>query len=145
MKKVLLLAICLFTLQAIAWADNEKPIQVNQLPETAQTFIKTYFSDSKVAMAKVETELFNKSYDVVFTNGNKLEFDKNGAWTEVNCRSSAVPSALIPEAIRQYATTNYPSAKIIRIEKSKHNYEVKLSNGWEIEFDMQFNVIDIDN
>lgn len=43
MKKVLLLLVCLFTLQTVVWADDDKPIQVNQLPQTAQTFIKNSF------------------------------------------------------------------------------------------------------
>ena len=145
MKKVLLLVVCLFTLQTVAWADDDKPIQVNQLPQAAQTFIKTYFSNQKVAMAKVETDWFDKSYDVIFTNGDKLEFDKKGVWTEVNCKYSEVPVAVVPDAIKKYATTNYPEAKIIKIERDKHDYEVKLTNGWEIKFDMKFNVIDIDN
>ena len=46
MKKVLLLLVCLFTLQTVVWADDDKPIQVNQLPQTAQTFIKTHFPDN---------------------------------------------------------------------------------------------------
>ena len=134
MKKVLLLLVCLFTLQTVVWADDDKPIQVNQLPQTAQTFIKTHFPNNKVAMAKMETDWFDKSYDVIFTNGDKLEFDKKGIWTEVNCKYSAVPVAVVPDAI-----------KMLKIERDKYDYEVKLSNGWEIKFDMQFNVIDIDN
>lgn len=145
MKKVLLLLVCLFTLQTVVWADDDKPIQVNQLPQTAQTFIKTHFPNNKVAMAKMETGWFDKSYDVIFTNGDKLEFDKKGVWTEVNCKYSAVPVAVVPEAIKKYVATNYPDAKMLKIERDKHDYEVKLSNGWEIKFDMQFNVIDIDN
>ena len=46
MKKVLLLLVCLFTLQTVVWADDDKPIQVNQLPQTAQTFIKTHFPNN---------------------------------------------------------------------------------------------------
>ena len=145
MKKVLLLLVCLFTLQTVVWADDDKPIQVNQLPQTAQTFIKTHFPDNKVAMAKMETDWFDKSYDVIFTNGDKLEFDKKGIWTEVNCKYCAVPVAVVPHAIKKYVATNYPDAKMLKIERDKHDYEVKLSNGWEIKFDMQFNVIDIDN
>lgn len=144
-EKVLLLLVCLFTLQTVVWADDDKPIQVNQLPQTAQTFIKTHFPNNKVAMAKMETDWFDKSYDVIFTNGDKLEFDKKGVWTEVNCKYSAVPVAVVPDAIKKYVTTNYPDAKMLKIERDKYDYEVKLSNGWEIKFDMQFNVIDIDN
>ena len=75
MKKVLLLLVCLFTLQTVVWADDDKPIQVNQLSQTAQTFIKTHFPDNKVAMAKMETDWFDKSYDVILpmeTNWNSI-------------------------------------------------------------------------
>ena len=62
MKKVFLFLVCLFALQTVVMADDDKPIQVNQLPQPAQTFIKQYFSAAKVAMAKMETDLFDKSY-----------------------------------------------------------------------------------
>lgn len=65
MKKVFLFLVCLFALQTVVMADDDKPIQVNQLPQPAQTFIKQYFSAAKVAMAKMETDLFDKSYDVI--------------------------------------------------------------------------------
>ena len=109
MKKVFLFLVCLFALQTVVMADDDKPIQVNQLPQPAQTFIKQYFSAAKVAMAKMETDLFDKSYDVIFTNGDKLEFDKRGAWTEVNCKYSSVPGNVIPAQIQKYY---HPSAYI---------------------------------
>lgn len=145
MKKVLILLVCLFTLQTVAWADNDKPIRITQLPKQAQSFIKSYFANSKVALAKMETDWLDKSYDVIFTNGDKLEFDKKGAWTEINCKYSSVPIDVIPDSIRKYVSTNYSDAKVLKIEKDKHDYEVKLSNGLEIKFDLKFNVIDIDN
>ncbi|MCZ2607976.1 PepSY-like domain-containing protein, partial [Bacteroides fragilis] len=40
---------------------------------------------------------------------------------------------------------NYPDAKVLKIERDKTDYEVKLSNGWELKFDSKFNLIDIDN
>lgn len=39
MKKLLILFVCLFTLQTIARADDDKPIQVSQMPQKAQQFI----------------------------------------------------------------------------------------------------------
>ena len=71
-------------------------------------------------MAKMETDWFDKSYDVIFTNGDKLEFDKKGVWTEVNCKYSAVPVAVVPEAIKKYVATNYPDAKMLKIERDNH-------------------------
>ena len=119
MKKLVFLLVCFFTLQTVARADDDKPIQVTQMPQQAQQFIKQHFADSKVALAKMESE-------------------------EVNCKYSAVPTAIIPATIQKYVTTNYPDAKILKIERDKKDYEVKLSNRTELKFDLKFNLIDID-
>lgn len=145
MKKLLLLFMCLFTIQSVVKADDDKPVKIEQLPQLAQQFIKTHFGDSKVAIAKMETDWFDKSYDIIFTDGNKLEFDKQGNWKEVNCKYSAVPASVMPEQIQKYVTENYPGAQVLKIERDKRDYEVKLSNKWELKFDLQFNLIDIDN
>ena len=145
MKKLVIMLVCMFAVHTMVMADNDKPIQVNQLPAKAQTFIKTYFKSQKVALAKQESELFYKSYDVVFTNGEKVEFDKAGEWTEVQCRQSEVPAQIVPEAIKNYVKTNYPDANILQIERDKKEYEVKLSNRWEIKFDSKMRVTDIDD
>lgn len=47
------------------WADNDKPIHVGQLPTKAQTLITTYFKNHKIALAKMESGLLSKSYDVI--------------------------------------------------------------------------------
>ena len=145
MKKLVFLLVCLFTLQTVARADDDKPIQVTQMPQPAQQFIKQHFADSKVALAKMESDFFYKSYEVIFTNGDKVEFDNKGNWEEVNCKYSSVPTAIIPAAIQKYVATNYPDAKILKIERDKKDYEVKLSNRTELKFDLKFNLIDIDN
>lgn len=144
MKKLVFLLVCFFTLQTVARADDDKPIQVTQMPQQAQQFIKQHFADSKVALAKMESDFFYKSYEVIFTNGDKGEFDNKGNWEEVNCKYSAVPTAIIPATIQKYVTTNYPDAKILKIERDKKDYEVKLSNRTELKFDLKFNLIDID-
>lgn len=103
-----------FSVQTMLWADNDKPIQIGQLPTKAQTLITTYFKGHKVALAKMESGVFYKNYDVIFTNGEKLEFDRSGDWTEVKCPKSEVPAAIIPKAIRSYVKENYPNEKFFR-------------------------------
>ncbi|MCM1312739.1 MAG: PepSY-like domain-containing protein [Bacteroides sp.] len=144
MKKLLVLFVCLFTMQAVVWADDDRPIKVEQMPQQAQQFIKKYFPKSSVSLAKMEVDLFSKSYEVIFTNGDKLEFDSKGAWTEVDCKYSAVPTEIVPAAIKTYVSQHHPDAKIVKIEKDTRDYEIELSNKWEIKFDKKFNVIDID-
>lgn len=137
---VSLLAVC-----ATVKADTDKPIEVSQLPQTAQQTLKTYFSNKKVALAKVESGVFEKNYDVIFTNGDKIEFNSKGSWTEIQCKQSQVPSGLVPSQISSYVKTNYPNVRITEIEIDHKEYEVKLSNGLEITFNKKYQVIDIDD
>lgn len=144
MKKLIFTLVCLFSIQSVVLADNDKPISVNQLPKTAQVIIKNYFSGQKISLAKVESEWLTKSYDVIFTNGDKIEFDKNGHWKQIDCKYSQVPKAIIPLGISKYVSANYPNDKIVKIDKDSNDYEVKLSSGWEIKFNKKFQVINVD-
>ena len=145
MKKITFLFVCLFALNLTVWAGNDKPIQVTEMPKSAQQFIKNHFANQSIAMAKVETEFMDKNYDVIFTNGDKVEFDKKGKWTKVDCEHSQVPQAIIPMAIQHYVAKNYPDAKVVKIEVTdRKGYDVDLSNGFDIEFDKKMNVSDID-
>lgn len=144
MKKVTLLLTALFAFVAVSFAGEDKPISVDKMPQAAQTFIKQYFPGKSIALAKMDSEFFGRSYDVIFTNGDKVEFDKKGEWTKIDCDYSQVPMEAVPSAIRTYVKSHYPSAKIKQIEKDRKKYELELSNGWEIKFDKSFNVIKLD-
>ena len=144
MKKVitaLLLSIICFC--SVLYAGHDVHITFQQLPNKAQQFIQEHFPNNKIAIAKKEIELASKSYDVIFTNGDKLEFGSNGNWTEIKCRNGAVPTAVIPQQILNYVNSTYPDNLIIEIERKRGYYEIKLSNRAEIKFDRRFNVIDI--
>lgn len=145
MKRLMTLTLCLFALLGAVKADDDKPITVNELPQKAQEFIKQFFSQNEVSYAKMEKDLWEKKYDVVFINGEKVEFDKNGAWEEVNCKFSVVPDPIIPQQIRTYLTQHYPQVKVLKIERDKKGYEVKLNNKLEIKFNSNFQVTDIDD
>ena len=127
-----------------ACADKNKPIQVNELPAKAQTVLTTHFSGQKVTMATLESEIIDKSYNVVLQNGTKLEFDRKGNLTEVDCKQGTVPAKLIPHAIKSYVQTNYSGQNIKKMEIDKNEHEIELSNGLDITFNKRFQVIDID-
>lgn len=147
MKRILetmLLALALlFASPASANTDGGKAISPGKLPQAALQTINTHLPGRKIAIAKVESELFSKSYTVIFTNGEKIEFDGRGRWTEVKCKRSAVPASLVPTQIAQYIRANYPDCRILEIERDDE-YEVKLSNHVEVTFNKKFEVIDID-
>lgn len=133
----------LFASPASANTDGGKAISPGKLPQAALQTINTHLPGRKIAIAKVESELFSKSYTVIFTNGEKIEFDGRGLWTEVKCKRSAVPASLVPAQIAQYIRANYPDCRILEIERDDE-YEVKLSNHVEVTFNKKFEVIDID-
>jgi hypothetical protein len=145
MKKMMFLFVSLFVMNLAVFADNDKPIQVTEMPKEAQSFVKSHFANQSVAVAKMETDFLDKTYDVIFTNGDKVEFDKKGNWTKVDCEHTQVPQAVIPAAIQQYVSKNYPDAKVLKIEKTdRKGFDVDLSNGFDIEFDKKMRVVEVD-
>lgn len=145
MKKMMFLFMSLFVMNLAVFADNDKPIQVTEMPKEAQSFVKSHFANQSVAVAKMETDFLDKTYDVIFTNGDKVEFDKKGNWTKVDCEHTQVPQAVIPAAIQQYVSKNYPDAKVVKIEKTdRKGFDVDLSNGFDIEFDKKMRVVEVD-
>ncbi len=93
----------------------------------------------------MEKELWDKKYDVVFTNGEKIEFDKNGEWKEIDCKFSAVPDILVPQQIQDHIKKQFPQNKIIQIEKDSKGYEIKLNNKLELKYTPTFQLKEIDD
>ncbi|MBQ5663515.1 MAG: PepSY-like domain-containing protein, partial [Bacteroidaceae bacterium] len=115
------------------------------LPKKALLFIDSNFKDAKITYVKDERDYLERSYEVLFANGTKVEFNRNGEWKEVDCRREAVPSAIVPAKILNYVNSTYPGVKIVRIEHDRTDYELKLSNNLELTFNKKLNIIDIDD
>ncbi len=143
-KIVSVLLAMMFLLSASANADNKRPVEVSQLPSAAQQIINKHYSRHTVVLATVKKEHFKKEYEVVFDNGDKIEFDKSGDWKEIESKASVVPLALIPKAIWQQIRMKYPKTAVKKIDRDKKGYEVKLTNMVELTFDKHFNLIEVD-
>lgn len=143
--RILMIAICcMVSCNMVANAGNDKPISVNALPAKAQILLSQHFNGQKVMLATIETGVINKTYDVVLQNGTKLEFDKKGNLTEIDCKQATVPDQLIPQAIKNYLMANYAGQSVKKIEMNKNEYEVELANGLDLTFNKHFQLIDID-
>ena len=134
----------MFTVVTNANADNYRPINVSQLPEKAQTFLTTYFPEAKVSLARKEFDVTELSYDVIFTNGSKVEFDRKGEWTEVDCLTQPLPAGIVPATIEKVIKEQYPDTKATKIERDRREIDVKLSNRVELTFNKKMQLIDID-
>lgn len=136
MKKLLVLVLLSVFCVLPTFADRDVMIEKKDLPEVTQKFINKYFAGIDISYVKKEIEIVMvKSYDVILTNGVKLEFDSKGEWDNVDCKNTAVPEGIVPVSIRDYVKSKFPSNFIVEIDKDTFGYEVKLDNGLEIEFD----------
>lgn len=126
-------------------ASDDRPIDVKELPAAAQQFIGNYFPGAQVSYATVDSQLVDKDYKVVFTDGRKVEFSKNGAWKEVEAKHAEFPEAILPQQIRDYVARHYPGQSVRKIERDRRGYEVKLASGLELDFNKQFVVVKIDD
>lgn len=143
--RILMIAICcIVSCNMAANAGNDKPISVNALPAKAQTLLSNHFNGQNVMLATIESGVVSRSYDVVLQNGTKLEFDKKGNLTEIDCKLGIVPAKLIPQAIKNYLKDNYAGQSVKKIEMNKNEYEVELTNGLDLTFNKHFQLIDID-
>ena len=140
----IIVVMCCVMFSTMSYAGNDKPIVKEQLPKAAQQIIDKNFAGKKIALMTMEAGVIDKSYDVVFADGDKIEFDRIGRWTSVSCRKQPVPTALIPAKIISYLKDMYPDASIRKIEKDDKDYDVELSNGLDITFNKKFQVIEID-
>lgn len=128
-------------------AGNDKPIRIEQLPKVAKEFLDTHFPNEKIVVIKQDKGFFDTDYEVLFSNGNEVKFDKRGEWEEVDCAHSEVPIVILPNEIKHYLSVNYPDRKVVQIEKKNkwnESYEIELDNTIEISFNKEFAVVDID-
>lgn len=141
MKKLMVLVLALIpATMAFAGIDNDKPVAFNDLPTAAKQFIERFFPDARVSLATVDKELFSTTYDVIFTDGTKIEFDSDGRWSDIDCKHSFVPKAALPARIAAYLTEHHPDANVREIDRDRWGYELQLDNHFEISFDSRGNL-----
>lgn len=148
MKKQLLL-IAAVLMGVVAANGAEKLVPFEQLPQNAQVFTRTYFKAEdplyRQAYVTYDPELFDSSYMVVFTNGDGLEFNKDGEWKDYECTQCFVPNEVIPATIQAYLSANMAGQRVKKIEKNRRSYDVKLDSGLELEFDLDGKLIEVDD
>jgi hypothetical protein len=128
----------------VACASPDRPISKEQLPAMAQQFLHDYFPSAEVTAAHEDGDIVQREYDVMLDDGTHIEFAADGRWLEIESRE-ALPRGIVPPSIVTYIAKHYPSLTIHRIERSRREWEVSLSNGIEIRFNRRFSVISIDD
>ena len=126
------------------------PVSLLPSPETAsvrsQQFLAAHFKGLTVAFAVEDPKFIGSEYEVTYTDRTEVDFRSDGEWSSVERKYEAVPASVVPAQIQEYvAKSNFPNQYIRKIERNKYTWEIELSNGLEIKFDRQFNVIGFDD
>ena len=124
-----------------ARADHDQVITFQQLPAAAQAFHNQHFAKKVPLTITMDWD----DYTIYYQSGEKVEFNKQGNWKDVDCRASSVPSALVPQQIKTHVKATFPGTTILKLDHNRRGWEVKLNNGLEIEYNTAFQVIDVDD
>ena len=146
MKKLLGLIVCMLLTVSAMCARDRVSRDVNLLPTEARELIKNHFAEASISYLKVDKNLFRvEGYDVRLTDGTELDFNSKGQWTKIEAEKNAVPASLIPDVIKKYMKQNYNGQRVKKIKHNRRGYELKLSNGLEVEFDNMGNFLRLDD
>ncbi len=135
MKKILkllpLLLIAVLGISLSSCSDKDEPISALDLPSTSKEFIAQYFPSASIVAAQKDKD----EYDVVLSDGTKIEFDKKGNWTDVDApQTKVLPTGFYPAEIDNYLAEYFEGEGINEISKVERGYEVEIISGTEILF-----------
>ena len=130
----------------IATAQDEGLVPASALPANAQTFVNQYFSANDIVSVWQDTEKGRvEDYTVLFADGTEVEFLADGNWKEVKARNGQVSPKIVPAKITKYVQKKFPKAMIKEIKKGRAKYEVDLTNGVELIFNLNGKFLKIDD
>ncbi len=148
MKKILLnvwVTAIAISLMAFSCEKDADLISYQSLPNSAQSFIGQYFSNTTVIKTEAES---NGGYSVDLSNGTEIDFNSTGNWVKVDARDGQTLSNtdFILSNIVKSIAQNYPQNPINGIEKKNNGYEVELVGVAEdIYFDANGNTVSSSN
>lgn len=145
MKKIILALSAIILTVAPASAGQNRHIRFDQLPGVSQQFVREHFADAQISIVMMDKELFDTSYEVIFSDGRKVEFGKDGQWKEIDCKFGRVPESALPAPIAGFVSDNHPGLFVVEIDRDKRDYEMKMNNGAGLKFDLKFNFLGYDD
>lgn len=123
--------------------SNYRSIEISQLPTSVTNHIAVSFPNSSIVEAQMDQQL---GYEVEINMGWELYYDLDGKHIHTESSGSddddiPVPISSLPQSIANYVSANYPGETIVWAEWDDDEYEVYLSNGLELYFDINGNFL----
>ena len=144
MKKNILTLVLAIFLSVSGFAQNGMT-KLEQLPVTAQEFVKTYFSDYTIQYIFSDREFADIDYKIRFEDGTEIEFNAKGDWTDVSGKKKCIPTAFILTEITNYVETYHKDLCITDIEREFNRITIELNDNLEIEFNSKGKLVSYDD
>lgn len=149
MKKLKNLSVAMLMVAVLASCDkddNEEIIKTEDLPATGQTFLKDHFGAQKITSVEKENEgAEGIEYEARLDNGVIVKFDKDGVWKEADAPANlSLPTTFILPAIVNYVGTAYPDAGINDIDKERAGFDIELTSGLDLVFNLDGDFVRVD-
>ena len=145
MKKILLSALAIAVLAVAPTMAEDVAITAQKLPQEAQKFLNLHYPQNKVLTATHDRDFTDNDYTVYLDDGTKIEFNGSGKWESVKNHNGKIPASVVPAKIQDYITAHFPALGIEKIEHKRYGYEVELTNGLDVKFDLNGRFVGIDD
>lgn len=116
---------------------DDVPVNPADLPASILSYIQTNFPNAQI----VKAERDENYYEVYLSNGIELYFTLAGVFIGQDADDRPINISDLPVAITNYVSQNYPTLSIVSAEIDDNMYEVTLSNGIELYFDLNGNFL----
>ena len=148
LKKILIIVISLAVAGVAGYylsnLVHDKAVTPEELPEQARSFLNEHFAGATIAFSKQDRDFLKVSYEVILTDGTKLEFRRDGEWKEIDRHHERIPDGIIPQEVASRILELYPDSFVTKAEKDSRDLEVELDNKLDLKFDKRNNLIGID-
>lgn len=151
--KRFLLSLMLFISSLVSFGQHLEIVD-SDLPGPSQIFLNEYYSNAKyhdrICLVEYDDSGRVEGFDVLFYNGTKVEFDKNGRLESITCsKNDTINTNIIPRhiynAFKQY---NKGNSKLVEysIDRGRLTitYEFDLLNGKELKFNKNGNLKEVE-
>lgn len=127
MRKIIL-SVMMTVLMATSAMADDRVVSADTLPQSSKSFIAANFDGVTVTYVEKDFD----SYDVQLSNGIEIDFKRNGEWESVESIQTPVPTSILPVPVVTSVTKAHPQATIMKVEKERGNFEIKLNNMMEL-------------
>ena len=127
MRKIIL-SVMMTVLMATSAMADDKVVSADTLPQSSKSFIAANFDGVTVTYVEKDFD----SYDVQLSNGIEIDFKRNGEWENIESMQTPVPTSILPAPVVTSVTKAHPQATIMKVEKERGNFEIKLNNMMEL-------------